>query len=243
MCLIVVALGVAPGYRLVVAANRDELHARPTRGAEWWEAERVFGGRDLEAGGTWLAIDGCGRFAAVTNIRDREPGRGPRSRGALAADFLTGSESAARYAARAVREGADFGAFNLLLYDGDELHFASNRGPAARLGTGLHAFSNAPPGSEWPKTTSALAGTERVLTNSAPIEPLFALLAERDDSGGDELRKQRSHFVVGPIYGTRCSTVVLIGATGRITFAERTFDATGAFVGDVREGFELDRRA
>jgi len=80
MCLIVVALGVAPGYGLVVAANRDELHARPTRGAEWWEAERVFGGRDLEAGGTWLAIDGCGRFAAVTNIRDREPRRGPRCR-------------------------------------------------------------------------------------------------------------------------------------------------------------------
>ena len=118
MCLIVVGLGAASGYPLIVAANRDELHARPTRGAGWWEAERVFGGRDLEAGGTWLAIDGCGRFAAVTNIRDREPRPGPRSRGALAADFLTGSESAARYAARAVREGADFGAFNLLLYDG-----------------------------------------------------------------------------------------------------------------------------
>jgi len=243
MCLIVVGLGAASGYPLIVAANRDEQHARPTRSAGWWEAERVFGGRDLEAGGTWLAVDGRGRFAAVTNIRDREPRTGPRSRGVLATDFLTGSDTAAHYAARAVRDGADFGAFNLLLFDGHELHFASNRGTATRLRVGLHAFSNAPPGTEWPKTASALAGTERLLTHSAPVEPLFALLAERDDSGADELRKQRSHFVVGPIYGTRCSTVVLLGATGRIMFAERTFDATGAFVGEVRESFELDRRA
>jgi uncharacterized protein with NRDE domain len=243
MCLIVVALGVAPSYRLVVAANRDELHARPTRRAGWWKAERVFGGRDLEAGGTWLAVDHRGRFAAVTNIRDSEPRGGRHSRGTLAANFLRGSESAARYAVHAASSGADFGAFNLLLYDGRELHFASNRAAAVGLPTGLHAFSNAPPGTEWPKTTSALAGAEQLLTHPEPIEPLFALLAERDGLDADELRRQRSHFVVGPIYGTRCSTVVLIGITGRLTFAERMFDAAGILGGEVRESFELDRRA
>ena len=33
----------------------------------------MLGGRDLLAGGTWLAVDRRGRFAAVTNIRDGQP--------------------------------------------------------------------------------------------------------------------------------------------------------------------------
>ena len=71
MCLIVVALGATPRYPLIVAANRDEQHARPTASAAWWTAPPgVFGGRDLLAGGTWLAVDRRGRFAAVTNVRD-----------------------------------------------------------------------------------------------------------------------------------------------------------------------------
>jgi uncharacterized protein with NRDE domain len=241
MCLIVVGLAAAPGYSLIVAANRDEQHARPTRAAEWWDDARVLGGRDLKAGGTWLAVDDRGRFAAVTNIRDPESRPSRRSRGTLVADFLRAGDSATAYAERARRSGADFGAFNLLIYDGAELHFASNRASAARLAAGLHAFSNAPAGVTWPKTASAMAGAERVLGRSAPLEPLFAVLAERDDSATAELRRDRSHFVVGPIYGTRCSTVVLIGAMGQVTFAERTFDATGMLVAEMRESFELDR--
>jgi uncharacterized protein with NRDE domain len=240
MCLIVVGLDAAAPYPFVVAANRDEQHARPADSAAWWP-QRVLGGRDLAAGGTWLAVDAHGRFAAVTNIRDPQRPVGLRSRGSLVAEFLLGSEPAARYAERVTRDGGVYGAFNLLLYDGLELHFASNRTAAARLSSGLHAFSNAPPGTEWPKTASALTGAKRVLPNAAPLEPLFELLARRDDSGAAELRYQRTHFVVGPTYGTRCSTVVLVDARGRLTFAERTFDARGTLVGEVRETLALER--
>jgi uncharacterized protein with NRDE domain len=242
MCLIVVGLGASARYPLLVAANRDEQHARPTQTAAWWpDVPHVFGGRDLLAGGTWLAVDERGRFAAVTNIRDPERPLGLRSRGSLVADYLGGLESAAHYAARAVRDGAAYGAFNLLLFDGAELHFASNRSAAARLGAGLHAFSNAPPGTEWPKTASALEGAAALLAHEAPAEPLFALLAERGETGEPTLRYQRSHFVVGPTYGTRCSTVVLVAADGHVTFAERTFDPTGTVVTEVRESFTLNR--
>lgn len=241
MCLIVVGLDAAARYPFLVAANRDEQHARPAETAAWWP-QRVLGGRDLTAGGTWLAVDARGRFAAVTNIRDAQRPAGLRSRGSLVADFLLEGVSAARYAERAVRDGSHFGAFNLLLYDGRELHFASNRTAAAQLGAGLHAFSNAPPGSEWPKTSSALTGAEKLLTRTAPsLEPLFELLARRDDSGPAELRHQRTHFVVGPTYGTRCSTLVLVDAHGELTFAERTFDAAGTLVAEMRESFRLER--
>jgi uncharacterized protein with NRDE domain len=242
MCLIVVGLGVAPRYPLIVAANRDELHARPAAGAAWWrESPGVLGGRDLEAGGTWLAVSRGGRFAAVTNIRETPRPVGLRSRGSLVADFVAGSASAADHAAHAVRDGAAFGPFNLFAHDGRELWFASNRAAAMRLGIGLHSFSNAPAGVEWPKTTSARLGLERLLSNPAPIEPLFELLGQRDDSGTPLQRYQRTHFVVGPVYGTRCSTIVLVDSVGRATFAERSFDVAGNRVAEVRETFEIAR--
>src|SRR5688572_17852905 len=118
MCLIAVGLRAAPRYPLIVAANRDEQHARPTASASWWaESPRVLGGRDLQARGTWLALDRTGRFAAVTNIREANRPIGLRSRGALVADFLASRGSAADYAAQAVDEGAAFGPFNLFVYD------------------------------------------------------------------------------------------------------------------------------
>ena len=68
MCLIFIANRCVPGYRLIVAANRDEFHARPTAAADFWQdAPQVLAGRDLEAGGTWLGVARNGRFAALTN--------------------------------------------------------------------------------------------------------------------------------------------------------------------------------
>ena len=190
MCLIVVALDATPRYPLFVAANRDEQHARPAG------SRRALG---QDTGGSWLALERSGRFAAVTNIREAKRPVGLRSRGALVADFVAYHAPAAVHAARAVRDGGAFGAFNLFLYDGRELMFASNRAAAAQLGTGLHSFSNAPAGVEWPKTASARAGVERLLSQATPLEPLFELLAERNEFGPPEQRYQRTHFVVGPV--------------------------------------------
>jgi uncharacterized protein with NRDE domain len=240
MCLLVVALEASARYPLVIAANRDEQHARPTEAAAWWGAAApLLAGRDVRAGGTWLAVDRRGRFAAVTNIREPLRLEAPRSRGALVASYVAGEESAAGFAARAAREDG-FGPFNLLLFDGRELHYASNRAAAARLDAGVHAFSNAPRGIDWPKVESARALAEPLLAHDAPLEPLFDLLGERDPQSPPEERYRRAHFLVGPAYGTRCSTVMLVDATGEATFAERTFDATGRLVGEVRERFAID---
>ena len=82
MCLILAALDAHPDYTLIVAANRDEFYDRPTASAAFWtDHPRILGGRDLRAGGTWLAIDRAGRFAAVTNYRQGErEAAAPRSR-------------------------------------------------------------------------------------------------------------------------------------------------------------------
>jgi uncharacterized protein with NRDE domain len=240
MCLVVVAVGVSRRYPLVIAANRDEQHGRPATAAAWWaDRPQLFAGRDLAAGGTWLAVDRRGRMAAVTNIRESTRAVAPRSRGALVTEFVAGHDTALDYALRAAHKGSVYGPFNLLLHDGRELHYTSNRAAPAPLGTGLHAFSNAPREVEWPKLASARAAVLRVAEEEAPIEPLFSMLAERGPDGTGEERYRTAHFVVGPSYGTRCSTVVLISATGRATFAERTFDRNGRPSGETSESFNV----
>lgn len=244
MCLVAVAFGAAPRHPLLVAANRDERHARPAMRASWWrDARGVFAGRDLEAGGTWLGIDRRGRIAAVTNVRDGAPKPGPRSRGELPTEFLTGRDGADAYAARVSAAGADYAPFNLLLFDGTELRYASNRAQTLALGAGVHAFSNAPHGTEWPKTTSARTELEAILDAPDPIEPLFALLAERGDEAAPPAHRYMSaHFIAGPVYGTRCSTVIALDSAGALTFIERSFDAAGELVGESRATFALERR-
>ena len=83
MCLILFSFQPSTQYPLVVAANRDEAYARPSAPAAFWaDFSHVYGGRDLEMGGTWMGLTLSGQFAAVTNYRDGLPkGVAPRSRG------------------------------------------------------------------------------------------------------------------------------------------------------------------
>src|SRR5262252_8079749 len=100
MCLVVAALGVSTRHELLFAANRDERHARPSEAAHWWpDVPDLFGGRDLLAHGTWLAVDRSGRLAAVTNFRDVSAAAAPLSRGALVADYLRGAGPPDEFAA------------------------------------------------------------------------------------------------------------------------------------------------
>ena len=91
MCLLVLAWRCHARHRLVVAANRDEFHARPSAPlAPWDDVPGLIGGRDLQATGAWFAVDGQRRFGIVTNFR--EFGRRRRSapsRGGLIPSFLS----------------------------------------------------------------------------------------------------------------------------------------------------------
>src|SRR4051794_14078766 len=87
MCLIALAINVSRDFPLIIAANRDEFYERPSlRAHHWTDAPGVMGGRDVTAGGSWLAISCAGRFAAVTNLRGAASKA--RSRGDLVKDFV-----------------------------------------------------------------------------------------------------------------------------------------------------------
>src|SRR5262245_51521794 len=129
MCLLVLAWRVHPRYQLVVAANRDEFHERPAAAlAHWGAPEDILAGRDLRAGGTWLALDRRRRFGIVTNFRDLQPPKpGAPSRGELIPKYLGGSATPAEYFAELAPRAGGYSGFNLLLADADTLWYGSNR--------------------------------------------------------------------------------------------------------------------
>ena len=224
-------------FPLVVAANRDEFHARPSAGAARWpDAPQVIGGRDLEAGGTWLGISDSGRFAAVTNVRETGMAKGRRSRGTLTADFLRGDGTPLDFAANI--DGDDFSGFNLLLADGESLVYRSNRDGAARhLPPGIYGLSNHRLDTPWPKLTRATARFAQALAQLPDQEPFFALLAERTLASDAELpdtgvpveweRLLSAIFVQSPDYGTRASTLAWQAADGSVGLHERRFAPDG----------------
>jgi uncharacterized protein with NRDE domain len=252
MCLIAVGWRAHPRWRLAVIANRDEFHGRPTAAAAADpEVPSVFGGRDLEQGGSWLLASTQRRFAAVTNVRvGRNPEAAPRSRGALVRGFATGNASADDYVASLAGTAADYGRFNLLCWDGDSLRFATNhpRFETRDVADGIHAMSNGAFDAPWPKSGHATRALEAWLATNhetideATIAPLFDALADTtpapdarlpDTGVGLELERLLSPpFVRGERYGTRCSTVLLVDAKG-IVFAERRFGPEGLAQGST----------
>lgn len=238
MCLIIIGWRVDPDFPLVVAANRDEFHARPAAAANFWaDAPEVIAGRDLEAGGTWLGITRDRRFAAVTNVREPGAAKGLLSRGRLTQAFLEGRQSAAEYIGRI--EMGDYSGFNLLANDGQSLWYCSNRGAKPReLAPGVYGLSNHLLDSPWPKLLTARQKFSQALKHLPDREPLFDILADDEIVPDSELpdtgitldweRRLSAIFVRAEGYGTRASTVVVQAADGSINFEERSFGPGGA---------------
>ena len=181
MCLLVFALRKHPRLPLIVAGNRDEFHARPTQAAHWWpDKPGVVGGRDLQAGGTWLALHNSGRFATVTNFRDAErPSPKHRSRGHLVTGFLEGNSSPKAYLEE-IDENA-YAGFNLIVGTVDEVAYLSNREQGTRdLSPGTYGLSNALLDGPWHKVESSKRGLSDLLDEDSINESsLLRLLGDR----------------------------------------------------------------
>lgn len=250
MCLVLIAHGVDPRFPLIVAGNRDEFHQRPTQEAHWWpDWPDVLGGRDLQANGTWLAMNRNGRFATVTNFRDAEaPSGSLSSRGHLITDFLASEVPAPAFVDSI--DGSRYGGFNLLVHDGERLSYLSNRGAESReLPAGIYGVGNATLDTVWPKVRRTTAALEDLIEkDEVNLSRLLRLLNDRERASVREVHEnglpfEKAHalsapFIVMPEYGTRCSTVLLRDANGRVQMSERRFDAEGAGTGQSDFDFE-----
>jgi uncharacterized protein with NRDE domain len=253
MCLVVLAFKQSAEFPLIVLGNRDEFHSRPTRDANWWaDMPDLVGGRDLQAGGTWLALHRNGRFATVTNFRDaKREHPGLRSRGHLVTEFLRGDLAPMTYL-RAI-SGDDYAGFNLLVADRNEVAYLSNRdGGLRELSAGIYGLSNAILDSPWDKVVRSKAALASVLASARARgdvneTQLLRILEDRrtgpvDEVEADRLSFSKAHaitapFITLPDYGTRCSTIVLQRESGETEFLERRFDAMGKAIGESRFSF------
>ena len=209
----------------MVAANRDEFHGRAASPAAFWKDHPgILAGRDLEAMGTWMGVSRAGRFAAVTNYRGAHEPRAAESRGALVTRFLAGTDRPATYVERL--KNTLYSGFSLLVADGEELCAVSNRdGAPRRLEPGVYGLGNLLLDS--PDVAPHKQRFAPTLDPAPAMEVLFSVLAPAR--------------IVNPTYGTRCSTVLLKSADGRVRYAERGFDASGADGETVHHEFIITR--
>jgi uncharacterized protein with NRDE domain len=254
MCLLAFSLAQHPRYPLLLAANRDEFFVRAAVPLAWWPGDQLLGGRDLQAGGSWLMLDRGGRLAMLTNVR--EPGReqaGLASRGELPLLALQGGDALAL-------AGEPRNGFNLLQIDSlaAQARWISNR-PQPReqdLGSGLYGLSNAALDTPWPKLLRLKQRVAAALDDEDPEAALFAALADGEAAPDAQLPDtgiglQRERALSSPfiriagaddqaIYGTRCSTLVIAERQGeglRIRVIERRFSSSGTIAGESREDF------
>ncbi|WP_156842183.1 NRDE family protein [Novosphingobium aquimarinum] len=235
MCVAAIAWKAHPRWRLVAIANRDEFHERETAPLSTWDdGSGIVAGKDLRAGGTWLGVGPQQRFALVTNFRkEGYPRPGLASRGALVSGWLRGEAD------------GDFGAmnpFHVLRADADRLEHVTNV-PTAEcraLEPGIHGVSNGAFDTPWAKTMGLTEALSTWLANDDDdVSRLFAALADETplpaepDSEGPDLRFSPV-FIRNPDYGTRCSTVVMMGRDGGGRVIERGFDRSGNPIGEIK---------
>ena len=243
MCVVTLAHRVHPDWPLILIGNRDEFHARPAAPLhEWEDRSGLVAGRDLQAGGTWLGVSRSGRVAALTNFRSTEPPPPPDapSRGALVRACLERTADADLDATLRWLEASSpaYAGFNLFVCDGRSFGIhESTLNRSRRLPPGIYGLSNAILDTPWPKLERA----RRAFAAALPTLPKPGamldwltdnrLAADADlPNTGVSLEWERmlsSVFISTPHYGTRSSSLLLVGHDGLVTMHEWSWEHDG----------------
>ncbi|HEX9647967.1 MAG TPA: NRDE family protein [Alphaproteobacteria bacterium] len=172
MCTLVILRRSGDSWPLILAANRDEVLARPWAppARHWPERPHVVAGRDLEAGGTWLGLGDGGVAAGVLNRPGAlGPAPGKASRGELVLRALDHDSAAA--AVRALRrlDATQFRPFNLVVADAG--------------------------GAWWLRWAGAAGGIE-----AAPVPEGLSMITAHDlnDTASARIRRQLPRFRAAP---------------------------------------------
>lgn len=243
MCLAVIAYLAHPDWPIIIVANRDEFHDRPSTAMHVWDCEpRVLAGKDLRAGGTWLGLSNRAHIALLTNVR--EPGRlspDAPSRGKLVESYLFGTDSPEQFAKHAMSKPDVYNGYNLLVMDETGGVVISNRPTkhATRIEPGVHGLSNASLNTPWPKLTRTTAAVRQLLDSSTVIHPEQMIKVMQDDAPPDDglipqtgLSQDRerllaSPFIRSPDYGTRCTTTLMRHRSGMTHVQELRYQSDG----------------
>lgn len=252
MCILFIAVKQHPDFPLIIAANRDEYHERPTQSSHWWQDKpEILAGKDLRAGGTWMGVTQQGKFAALTNIRNPQRIKdNAKSRGELVLKALqTGIKEQELQQGRELYNG-----YNLLHGSVDSLSVYNNfEDSHTPLKQGVYGLSNAALNSPWPKTTKGMQALSKYCQTAQNInaDDLFTILRDDVKAADDQLpvtgapveweKKLSSAFIILPNYGTRASTLLLVSQSGLVNWHERTFNAEAEQIETNNYEFQINK--
>lgn len=225
MCTIAILFDVAAAP-LLVAANRDEHYARPTRPPERLGVG-IAGGVDVLAGGTWLAVSARGSFAAVTNHSSLQPrAPGLRSRGLVVRELASAPDPLAYVDALDPRQ---YAGMNLTWGDASGVWFGYSRPTADKVEiehlarTGAQVLCNdrlgAPELGRADRVRAAIAAhrdepwpalrdhLQRILGDNTTYDPPPTSPAHLPP---ELARALTANCIHSPTYGTRSSTLLAI---------------------------------
>ena len=252
MCLIAFAWDMHPKYKLILAANRDEFYHRPTAKAAFWgDHPDLLGGRDLQAGGTWMTISKNGRFAAVTNYRDLSNIReDAASRGEIPTNFVNGTQSPTEFIQALHEDSEKYNGFNVLVSDFKETaHYSNYERKLNVLKPGIYGLSNALLDTPWPKVELVKDNFEKAINNSFNHQELLEVMMndriapdeQLPDTGvPKDMERQLSAMCIRmENYGTCCSTIITVDRDGVVNFTEKSYPVGDRKVGTEHFSFQI----
>jgi uncharacterized protein with NRDE domain len=229
MCTLAIYMGMFPEFPVVVAANRDEYLARPAAApTALCEHPLVIGGKDLRAGGTWLAVNQFGIIAGLLNRRSDLPANPEcRSRGLLCLDALRHKtvDEALRFVA--AQNPERYNPFNLLLASRERAVVAHNRQgriESTTLSAGTHLLTNLDVDDfECPRISRSfsrfadLAAQPAIAVDPARLRRRLAeLLSDHSTQLDPRTGRPNSLCLHLGDYGTRESSLIFVTAAGGI---------------------------
>lgn len=240
MCLILLAQKPSNEFKFVMASNRDEFYSRPTLPIHWWtNIDGLLAGKDLEQGGTWMAISKKGKFAAVTNVREfyskNYLDKSYLSRGDLVKDFFSTGKTSEDYL-NSINEDNYLG-FNLCLYDQDKVSLFSSKGREVLEKDNFFVLGNKPIGKKSAKIDLAKKEFKNILKSNFKNSDLLKLMqepSERYEFERENLKSRHGNeisarFIKSEVYGTRSTTVMTINYKNKVSISEQLYEKNGKF--------------
>ena len=230
MCTLAVFSRILPDLPLVVAANRDEFYARPAEGPTLLSsAPLVVGGRDVVAGGSWLATSEHGVVVGILNRRTTEPPDPTRaSRGALCVALARAGLVAAAVEILSALDPLAHNPFNVLVADRQRAVVAQNRADGMalqELPPGTHLLTNLDLNDPTCRRISRSSQRFQQLAESyalsrdrsALLSGLHAVLGDHQTALDDRAPTDQL-CIHTEAFGTRSSSVLLADAGTRFDF-------------------------
>jgi uncharacterized protein with NRDE domain len=232
MCTLALYFQLSKRTPLLIAANRDEFYDRPSLPPSLISTgPRIWGGRDLKSGGTWLGLNEGGMVVGILNRHtDRaDPSRG--SRGVLCLNLLK-AQSIKQARELLLREDPSaYNPFNLICVQAEEAlvsYHTSDRQGGIRvqsLSPGLHLLTNLdvddPLCPKISASQKAFESSVPLLNEKSPHEladSMRTVLAHHDIAL-DDRAAGIPLCVHTPSFGTRSSAVLIaIMPLGKFSF-------------------------